>query len=113
MEAAIKDRPGRISQCIYLGPPEPVLRRRYLSHYLVNYDVRAVALDALVEMSDGATQAFLKEWVQRSVQIATERLAGTGTKVQLRTADFKEAMDEMQRFTEGSTRRIIGFIERR
>jgi SpoVK/Ycf46/Vps4 family AAA+-type ATPase len=32
IEAAIKDRPGRISQCIHMGPPGRELRRRYLAH---------------------------------------------------------------------------------
>jgi hypothetical protein len=30
IESAIKDRPGRVSQCIYFGPPSATLRRRYL-----------------------------------------------------------------------------------
>jgi ATP-dependent 26S proteasome regulatory subunit len=30
LEAAVKDRPGRISQCIYFGPPNEELRGRYL-----------------------------------------------------------------------------------
>ena len=32
IEAAIKGRPGRISQCIHLAPPGAELRRRYLNH---------------------------------------------------------------------------------
>jgi SpoVK/Ycf46/Vps4 family AAA+-type ATPase len=110
MEAAIKDRPGRIGQCIHFGPPKAALRRRYLAHYLSGYEQEDVDLDALVKMSEDATQAFLKEWVHRSVQIATERLNGPEGRARLRTEDFEAAMDEMKRFAEGSTGRIVGFI---
>lgn len=59
--------------------------------------------------SHGATQAFLKEWIHRAVQIATERLSTDGGRVDLRASDFLDAMEEMTRFTPGSTGRIIGF----
>jgi AAA+ superfamily predicted ATPase len=109
MEAAIKDRPGRISQCIYFGAPKAELRKRYLLHYLQRYKTSALDVDKLVAESDGATQAFLKEWVHRSVQIATERLASQYVELELQNEDFREAMREMRRFSEGSTGRIIGF----
>ena len=110
MEAAIKDRPGRIGQCIHFGPPKAELRRRYLAHYLNGYEKDDVDFEALVKMSEDATQAFLKEWVHRSVQIATERLNGPEARARLRTEDFTDAMDEMKRFAEGSTGRIVGFV---
>jgi SpoVK/Ycf46/Vps4 family AAA+-type ATPase len=110
MEAAIKDRPGRVGQCIYLGPPNAALRRRYLAHYLEGHELGTLDLESLVKISDDATQAFLKEWVHRAVQIATERLNGPETKAVLQTQDFREALDEMRRFSEGSTGQIIGFL---
>lgn len=110
MEAAIKDRPGRIGQCIYFGAPKTELRHRYLTRYLKGYEQEDLSIDALVEMSEDATQAFLKEWVHRAVQIATERLNGPDGRVRLRTEDFRAAMDEMTRFSEGSTGHIIGFV---
>jgi hypothetical protein len=109
MEAAIKDRPGRISQCIFFGAPKAELRGRYLLHYLRHYQVSGLELDGLVQQSEGATQAFLKEWVHRAVQIASERLSDSTSKLELRNNDFRCAMDEMRRFSEGSTARIIGF----
>ena len=110
MEAAIKDRPGRVGQCIYFGPPKAALRKRYLTHYLESYETGDVDFDALVEISEDATQAFLKEWVHRAVQIATERLEGNDGEARLKTADFREAIEEMRRFSEGSTGQIIGFV---
>ena len=111
MEAAVRDRPGRISQCIYFGPPNPELRRRYLLHYLRHYKIPEVNLGRLVQDSEGATQAFLKEWVHRAVQIGTERISDSFPDLDLRTRDFEEAIQEMRKFSEGSTARIVGFHE--
>ena len=109
MEAAIRDRPGRISQCIYFGPPTANLRKRYLLHYLSGYSAPDLDMDQLVSESSGATQAFLKEWVHRSVQISLEHSGDGSAELELRNEDFSRAMDEMKKFSEGSTGRIIGF----
>lgn len=109
MEAAIKDRPGRVSQCIYFGPPQAELRGRYLRHYLRGYDSSNLTIDRLVAQSNGATQAFLKEWVHRAVQISSERLQEGSSTVQLHDQDFEAALNEMRKFSGGSTGKIIGF----
>jgi ATPase family associated with various cellular activities (AAA) len=109
IEAAIKDRPGRISQCINLGAPGPDLRRRYLAHYLEPYVTAGVDLGALAARSEGATQAFLKDWVHRAVQVATERLAAPGDKVELRMDDFDVTLREA-RGSAGTSTRLIGFL---
>ena len=83
VEAALKDRPVRISQCIHLGPP----RER---------------------APPGATQAFLKDWVHRAVQIATERIGAGAEKLELRTGDFEAALREARSSGEGA--KIIGFL---
>ena len=108
LEAAIKDRPGRISQCVYFGPPGDTLRRRYLEQYARAYDYTATDLERLVEMSDGTTPAFIKEWVHRTVQIATEDLDGDAT-LRLSQDAFEEAFDEMKRSGDSSAR-IVGFL---
>ncbi len=109
MEAAIKDRPGRISQCVYFGPPKAELRRRYLEHYLRHYETAGLDMERLVVAADGTTQAFLKEWVHRSVQIGLERAGDGGLADGLKNEDFHLAMAEMKAFSEGTTGRIIGF----
>jgi SpoVK/Ycf46/Vps4 family AAA+-type ATPase len=109
LEAAIKDRPGRISQCIHFDVPTPDLRRRYLRRYLRDYKAAAVDVDHLLRLSDGATQAFLKEWVFRAVQFAVERLNESNEDLVLQTDDFDRSMEEMRKYTEKSTAKIIGF----
>lgn len=61
LEAAIEDRPGRISQCIYMGAPPRTQRRLFLPHHMQGHDAAPVNIDSLVQSSDGATQAFLRE----------------------------------------------------
>jgi hypothetical protein len=109
LEAAVRDRPGRISQCIHFGAPAPTLRQRYLWHYLRPYRAPQLDIDELVAISNGTTQAFLKEWVHRAVQIAVEHLATDYEQLTLCNDDFRCAMREMRRFSEGTTGRIIGF----
>ncbi|MFT7575626.1 MAG: ATP-dependent 26S proteasome regulatory subunit [Alphaproteobacteria bacterium] len=112
LEAAIKDRPGRISQCIYMGAPAPAQRRLFLAHQLQSHNAKAVDVEQLVRDSDGATQAFLKEWTYRAVQIACERLETASEKAELRDDDFSEALNEMRRFLDGSDGKIIGFTQK-
>ena len=59
--------------------------------------------------SDGATQAFLKEWVHRAVQVGSERVSDASADLTLVTGDFEEALGEMRTFSEGSKATIIGF----
>jgi len=112
LEAAIKDRPGRISQCVFMDAPAAEQRRLFIQHQLARYNPNAIDLDQLVLDSEGATQAFLKEWVRRAVQIACERLNDPTQKAKVRDADFAVAMKEMRRFLDGSEGKIIGFAAR-
>ncbi len=108
VEGAIKNRPGRISQCIYLGPPTAKLRREYLGVLLKQYNTNAVNLDQVVSETEGVSQAFLKEMIFRAVQISTERNVD-GEGVVMRQQDLSAAISEM---TQGGGRfgkRIIGF----
>jgi hypothetical protein len=85
---------------------------RYIQHQLKAYNLKKINLEILVKNSDGATQAFIKEWMYRSVQIACERLDKPTQNVALANSDFSIAMKEMQRFLDVSGRTIIGFTGR-
>jgi AAA+ superfamily predicted ATPase len=109
LEQAIKDRPGRINQCIYFGPPNATLRKLYIQRYLQPYDSSQLDLDAVVAETRGTSQAFLKELIFRAVQIALEDAGRNGELVSLRNADFTAAMKEMTQFDEKATGSIMGF----
>jgi SpoVK/Ycf46/Vps4 family AAA+-type ATPase len=109
VERAIRERPGRVSQCIYFGPPAAELRRRYLQALTRPYDVTGLSFDLLVERTKGVSQAFLKELVYRSVQIGTDTDVFDPKIVVLSNAHFEEALEEMRAAGNRSTESIIGF----
>lgn len=112
LEAAVKDRPGRISQCVYFGPPTRELRARYLAQYLKKYDCSKLSMESLADLSEGGSQAFLQELVYRAVQIAVEGISDDAP-VELEESHFETAMKEMTSFTQKATEGIIGFQHRR
>jgi hypothetical protein len=110
VEAAVKDRPGRISQCIFFGPPSAELRRRYLEAQLRDHDAHGVDLDEVVKRTDGATQAYLKELSHRALQFALE--AGRTTDEHLlrpTTTDVTAALGEINSFDSKAARSITSF----
>ena len=109
LEAAIKDRPGRINQCIYFGHPNAELRKRYIKRYLRDFDFAQVDLDHVVDLSKGCSQAFIKELIYRAVQISLERPETNGQSIHLIDKDFDHAMQEMTRYNEQAAGAIMGF----
>ncbi len=107
VETAIKDRPGRISQCILFDQPSLELRVRYLSTALKRYDHNAVDITAVAKLSDGGSQAFLKELCARAVQIAS--LNDRDAAPRLTTQHFEDAHDEMTSAGGTHGRSILGF----
>ena len=114
VEAAIRERPGRISQCIYFGPPTPELRRRYLMSLLASYDLSELQLDTVVTKTEGATQAFLKELVFRAVQFGSEEIGvASPAELSLTNFHFEKALTEMRKSAGHAGEAIIGFHTRR
>lgn len=109
VERAIRERPGRISQCIYFGPPVAELRLLHLESLLARYDSSEMNMDQLVQETEGVTQAFLKELVYRAVQMAAEDGWNGSEPLALSNLHFRKAMDEMRSSAGHSGEAIIGF----
>ncbi|MGH9948121.1 MAG: AAA family ATPase [Pyrinomonadaceae bacterium] len=110
VESAIRERPGRISQCIYFGPPTAELRKQYLDSLLKTYDLSKLDINEIVEKTDGSTQAFLKELVYRSIQFASEGVVANAPKeLCLDLASFDRALAEMRKSAGNAGEAIIGF----
>jgi ATPase family associated with various cellular activities (AAA) len=109
IENAIKDRPGRVSQCIFFGPPNAALRRRYLEALAQPYITDDVHFERVVRETDGVSQAFLKELVFRTIQIASAAPARNGRALMLTDADFSAALTDMTAGSGRAAQRIIGF----
>ena len=71
--------------------------------------LRISIIDAITEMGAGATQAFLREWVFRAVQIAAENGQDISEARSLSEACFVEALEEMRRYAHEFGDRVIGF----
>jgi hypothetical protein len=110
VEAAIRDRPGRINQLLFFGMPSAELRHRYLTHYLEPYDLTQTDMDHLVRKTEQTSQAFLKEYVLRAVQIASEEKDfQPGNPVKLKTEHFDIAFDEITSHGDPHGHSIMGF----
>ncbi len=110
VESAIKERPGRISQCIFFGAPGVDLRRRYLANLLKAYNLSQLDLDRVVAKTDGVTQAFLKELVFRSVQFASvDSDTKSANELNLTNDVFDRALKEMRLSAGVAGESIIGF----
>lgn len=113
VEDAIKNRPGRISQCIHFGAPNAELRAKYLKSLLRNYPKCVATMDNMVEHTAGCSQAFIKEFVFRAVQVAFERCAPNSNPqpetIEITDADFDVAIGEMRSGAGGKADSIVGF----
>jgi SpoVK/Ycf46/Vps4 family AAA+-type ATPase len=109
VEGAIKDRPGRISQCLFFGPPSSPLRQRYLDTLLKPYGGSSINLARIVARTEGVSQAFLKELVFRAVQIASARAADERNHGAVHDDDLAQALTDMTIAAGPGGRRIIGF----
>ncbi|HET9221305.1 MAG TPA: ATP-binding protein [Roseiflexaceae bacterium] len=109
IETAIKDRPGRVSQCIYFGPPGAALRQRYLDSLLRPYDAAGVNVQRLVSQTEGVSQAFLKELVFRAIQLASGEDGQHDGALVLLDAHFDTALHDMTIGSGRAAHRIIGF----
>ncbi|MEM7183914.1 MAG: ATP-binding protein [Spirochaetota bacterium] len=107
IESAIKDRPGRISQCIFMGALSKDLRKKFIESYLQQYGASCENIDEIVAMTKNATQAFLKELVIRTIQIVATETRNTVSSVD--EARLIEAYKIMIKDSNHHSRNILGF----
>lgn len=68
LEPALASRPGRIDQAIEFPLPDEALRRRLVALYARTLPVPAGLMDDLARRTDGASPAFIKEFLRRIAQ---------------------------------------------
>src|SRR3989338_1482915 len=109
LESAIKDRPGRINQCIFFGTPSPDVRRRDFLQSMSAHDHAALDLDKWIAKTEGCSHAFIKELIFRAVQVSMEETGYTAGVLHLKDADFQKALDELTSFDDRKGHAILGF----
>jgi len=104
LEPALAARPGRIDLAVELPLPDAEGRRRLIELYSRGLDVKAVDASVVVQRTEGATPAYIKELLRKAALNALERGAGTA----IRQEDIDTALDEL---AQGGrlAERILGF----
>src|SRR5262249_35476108 len=68
LEAALASRSGRIDQAIEFPLPDERLRRGLVALYARSLELSADLMDDLARRTDGASPAFIKEFLRRIAQ---------------------------------------------
>src|SRR5262249_20242902 len=99
LEAAVRNRPGRVDQIIHIPLPDRDDRRRLIQHFARSVRIAPAAGDALGHATDKVTPAILKEVVRRAAVMAVERNSsngdGAGTPIELSKADLLLAVQQV------------------
>jgi cell division protease FtsH len=104
LEPALVARPGRIDLAVEMPLPDADARSRLIDLYGegLELDLRDRAL--IVEQTEGASPAFIRELLRRSTLVAADKGAG------LRVTDthVAEALEELQQAGSELTQRLLG-----
>jgi len=108
LEPALALRPGRVDQAIEFPLPDAACRERLFTLYGKGLDLTGVSLAPWVERLDGATPAFICEWLRKATQLAMER-GEKSTPLALAERDLDLAREELADATNALTRRLFGY----
>ena len=107
LEEALASRPGRVDQAIEFPLPDPEGRRKLVRLYARGMQVGAEILERVVERTERASAAFIKELMRRSAQYQIE----SGDMAGLSDENVDAAMQEML-FDGGSlNQKLLGGAE--
>ena len=109
VESAIKDRPGRVNQCLLLGFPEHDDRIKFLGLYLKDHLTTSLDLSEIAKNVGNVSQVFLKELCLRAVQYAAREVQFDHEKLLLENRHFDRAIDEIISQNDRYVEQIVGF----
>ena len=104
LEPALAARPGRVDLAVELPVPDARGRLRLLELYARGLDLDGVRLEDYVELTEGASPAYIKELLRRAALIATIEKGAPA----VRDAHIRQAVDELSAGGE-LAKRIVGF----
>ncbi len=105
LEPALASRPGRVDMAVELPLPDGEARRRLLGLYGEGLNLRAQNFAELIERTDGASPAFIRELLRRAALYAIE--TGTGDVV-VDEAHLLAALDELSSDGGPLTGKLLG-----
>jgi hypothetical protein len=104
LEPALAARPGRIDLAVRLPLPDADARDRLLDLYAEGLDVGVAERARIVEETDGATPAFIRELLRRAALLAAE--AGDAQRIGAEQLD--RALAELRESGNELTGRLLG-----
>jgi hypothetical protein len=104
LERALASRPGRIDLAVRMPLPDAEARGRLLDLYAEGLDVGAAERGRVVEATDGATPAFIRELLRRAALLAAE--AGDARRIGSEQLD--RALAELHESGDELTGRLLG-----
>lgn len=107
LEAAITNRPGRIDQAVHFGLPSPEERRKLIELFARRDSLKLQDFSQLIQQTEGATPAFLKELVRKAALVALEENSSGG--ILLRDHHFQMALKELTSGDGSLSRKLLGF----
>jgi ATP-dependent 26S proteasome regulatory subunit len=72
LEPALAARPGRIDQAIEIPLPDSTCRKRLIDLYARGLNLKLERLDHLIEKTDGASAAFVRELLRKAALFSTD-----------------------------------------
>ncbi|MGD9720954.1 MAG: AAA family ATPase [Pirellulales bacterium] len=107
LEAALASRPGRVDQAIEFPAPDETGRRKLVRLYSRAVEIPEAVVSGIVERTEGASAAFIKELMRRALQC---HLAHSTTRT-IEFEDVENALEELLASSAWLNRRAIGFGE--
>jgi ATP-dependent 26S proteasome regulatory subunit len=112
IEPALSLRPGRVDQAIEFPLPDDECRYRLFSLYSRGLIVRDDDIQIQVKKTEGASPAFIKEFIRKASLIAADSDGRNGDDLIVNEKHFKLALEELLFYGGEVTRNLLGFPEK-
>jgi hypothetical protein len=105
LEPALAARPGRVDQAFEIPLPDAACRRRLVDLYGHGLTLRLAELPRFIDRTQGASAAFIREWIRKAALFAADE--GAGIVIEDRHLD--EALHELTVQGGELTKSLLGF----
>lgn len=109
LEPALINRPGRVDLAIEFPLPDEACRRKLFKLYTQQVKWNVEDEDEVLDMTDGASPAFIKELVRKAALFSALKSPSENGQLHLNDNHFKEALREMSLGDGSLSREFMGF----
>jgi AAA+ superfamily predicted ATPase len=109
LEPALAQRPGRVDLAIEYPLPDAAGRRRLLSLYGRGLDLHMELPEHWVSRSEGASPAFVQEWLRLAALFAAEDQSLNDGKIRVADRHLDQALCDLVLSEHHLTRKLLGF----